>query len=151
MNKKLPNFVPWGLPPFTSRSVEKEVPTLNLIFLFLRNVWTMANDSVDARAPARARMNIEWLRRLRALLKSIERRETAVSGASRAIRIFCQQSIRKWLVPLPFTPPYWFGDGFFSSVNVVAATFFWHSYSLEKIEINKVQILRRSGLSTWKY
>ena len=104
INKKLPSFVPCGLSPFTGRSEEKEDPTVKIILLPFRKAWTMASDSVRAPESARARMHVEWSKRLNALLKLIESRDTADSFRSNARRIFCQQSMRKWLVPQPLIP-----------------------------------------------
>ena len=46
--------------------------------------------------------------RLNALLKSIDSKDTADSGTSKERRMLSQHWIRKWFVPLPFIPPYWF-------------------------------------------
>ena len=74
-------------------------------------------ESVEAPHSARARTHARWSTRLKALLKSMDSSDTADSGSSRDQRILSQQSISKWFVPLPFTPPNWLGLILTSSHN----------------------------------
>ena len=73
------SLVPCGLPPQTGLRLEKQVPTLKRIRRLVKKAAVIAKESEEAPDAASATRHAWWLMRLKALLKSMESKETAES------------------------------------------------------------------------
>ena len=76
---------------------------------FSRNKATVPRDSVDAPLFARASRQTLWFTRLKALLKSMDTKDSAEQGSSSPLIMKSHMSARKWFVLHPFIPQNWFG------------------------------------------